>query len=127
MLLQGLLTCVWYDQQATLQRLEQRQATTHFVDQILSKTSCLKQDFEVKRFMLGLSSLLIPVAMPEVVTKNYSNIMKALTYLSSKSVEIRNKEKRGEEMAEEDNDNQGAVCEDEEDFGIDLDSEEDDD
>jgi hypothetical protein len=55
--------------------------------------------------MLGLSSLLIPVAMPEVVTKNYSNIMKALTYLSSKSVEIRNKEKRGEEMAEEDNDN----------------------
>jgi hypothetical protein len=55
--------------------------------------------------MLGLSSLLIPVAMPEVVTKNYSNIMKALTYLSSKSVEIRTKEKGGEEIAEEDNDN----------------------
>lgn len=65
----------------------------------------MKQDFEVKKFMLGLSSLLIPVAMPEVVTKNYSNIMKALTYLSSKSVEIRTKEKGGEEIAEEDNDN----------------------
>jgi hypothetical protein len=105
MLLQGLLTCVWYDQSATLQRLEQRQATQHFVAEILSKTSCLKQDFEVKRFMLGLSSLLIPVAMPEVITKNYSSIMKALTYLSSKSVEIRTKEDTKEEMAEEDNDN----------------------
>jgi len=64
----------------------------------------LKQDFEVKRFMLGLSSLLIPVAMPEIITKNYSNIMKALTYLSSKSVEIRTREKK-EEIAEEETDN----------------------
>jgi len=64
----------------------------------------LKQDFEVKRFMLGLSSLLIPVAMPEIITKNYSNIMKALTYLSSKSVEIRTREKK-EEIAEEETEN----------------------
>lgn len=77
--------------------------------------------------MLGLSSLLIPVAMPEVITNNFSNIMKALTYLSSKSVEIRTKEHKGEDMAEEENDGQGAVCEDEDSQGIDLDSEEDDD
>jgi len=54
--------------------------------------------------MLGLSSLLIPVAMPEIITKNYSNIMKALTYLSSKSVEIRTREKK-EEIAEEETEN----------------------
>jgi len=52
--------------------------------------------------------------------------MKALTYLSSKSVEIRTKEKK-EEMAEEENDTQGGVCEEDEDFGIDLDSEDDED
>ncbi len=48
----------------------------------------LSEDFEVKRFMLGLSSLLAPTEMPTAVANNYGNVMKALVYLSQKSCEI---------------------------------------
>jgi hypothetical protein len=52
--------------------------------------------------------------------------MKALTFLAAKSVEIRTKEDEKKDMAEVEDDLQGGICEDEEDYDIDLDSEEDD-
>ena len=48
-------------------------------------------DFEVKKLMLGLTSLLVASEMPESVRNNYTNIMKALAWLSSKSIELRQK------------------------------------
>ena len=60
--------------------------------EIFKFTAILKQDYEVKRFMMGLSSLLTPISMPEVISTSYGNIMKALVYLSNKHVEIKYKE-----------------------------------
>ena len=61
----------------------------------------LKQDFEVKRFILGLSAVIVNSDMPQVVKDNFGNIMKALVFLSGKSIEIRTtEENQKEEMAE---------------------------
>ena len=43
---------------------------------------------EVKHFMLGMTALLSPVQMPEIVSSNYAQIMKALVYLAQKSIEL---------------------------------------
>ena len=64
-----------------------------FFQAVFEKVGGLEEDFEVKRFMLGLTSFLTPVngEMPESVKGNYGNIMKALAFLSSKSIELRQK------------------------------------
>ena len=41
--------------------------------------------------MLGLTSLLVASEMPDSVRSNYGNIMNALAWLSSKSIDIRQK------------------------------------
>lgn len=48
----------------------------------------LTEDFEVKRFMLGLSGILIPSDMPPAIQNNYGTIIKVLIFLSQKSVEL---------------------------------------
>lgn len=63
------------------------------------------------------------------LTENYANIIKALSYLAQTSVRIRDKNKekktRGEEA--EVDEEAGVMCEDEDDCGIDLDSDDEDD
>lgn len=49
---------------------------------MFAKVSEIKEDFEVKRFMLGLTSFLVNSDMPQSVKNNYTNIMKALAFLS---------------------------------------------
>ena len=69
-----------------------------FFQAVFEKVGELKEDFEVKRFMLGLTSFLTVVngEMPESVKSNYGNIMKALAFLASKSIEIRQKAQQEE-------------------------------
>ena len=45
--------------------------------------------------MLGLTSFLVASEMPESIRNNYGTIMKALAYLSGKSIEIRQKAIQG--------------------------------
>jgi len=82
MLLQGYMMCFWYDATTTLQVLEQSGRSGWLFEQIFKQVSELKNDFEVKRFMLGLSSLIEPIEMPQVISDNYQTIMKVLVYLS---------------------------------------------
>ena len=124
------MMCLWYDANTTLGALESRQgATDHIMLKTLEMMNNVKQDFEVKRFMLGLSALLIPQTMPQSITNHYGNIFKALVYLSQRSVEIRQaaaQKKQKGEMAEVEED--GAIAEDDaDDMGIDLESDDDDD
>lgn len=73
MLLQGFMVCFWYDCATTLQHLEQRQATTHIIQKALDYSVKLTQDFEVKKFILGLTSLLVSptqFTMPSAITSN---------------------------------------------------------
>ena len=71
------------------------------------KEDKVKEDFEVKRCILGLSALIVKAEMPPSVTENYGNIINALVYLSSKSIEIRNMEVKKEPMAEVENEAPG--------------------
>ena len=100
-----------------------------FFEFVFAKVGDIKEDFEVKRFMLGLSSFLVNSEMPDSVKNNYSNIIKALAFLSARSIEIRQKEREGrqpEEMADVEEEGEKIICEDEEDSNIvDIDSEDD--
>ena len=89
----------------------------------------LKEDFEVKRFVLGLSSLIVNCDMPQIVKDNYGNIIKALIFLSNRSIEIRQMEQnKKEEMAEVQQEApNGEIIEDEDDIGVDIESDEDED
>jgi len=129
MLLQGILMCLWYDLGQAVTALEQTGTTDNFFQFILVKVSEIKEDFEVKRFMLGLSSFLVNSEMPDSVKNHYTNIIKALAFLSTKSIEIRQKaleEKQRDEMAEVEEEGEQFIVEDEEDANIDIESEDDD-
>lgn len=128
MLLQGFMMCMWYDCNTTLIALEQAGKTEWLLQQVFEQVTKLTEDFEVKRFMLGLSAVLIPAEMPVSVANNYATIIKVLVYLSGRSVEIYEQSmqvKQKEDMAEVEND--GAIIEDEDYDEIDIESDEDDD
>ena len=85
MLIQGFMMSFWYDFTTTQSHLELRQATSHIIGQTLEMAVKLKQDFEAKRFILGLTSMLVnPNAQPvcQSIQSNFENIIKALVYLS---------------------------------------------
>ena len=129
MLLQGILMCLWYDLGQTVSLLEQAGAMETFFQFIFQKVSEIREDFEVKRFVLGLTAFLVNSDMPDSVKNNYPNIIKALSYLSGKSIEIRQKALEGKQKAEEaevEDHGEAIICEDEEDANIDLDSDDDD-
>eukprot|EP00353_Schmidingerella_taraikaensis_P010909 CAMPEP_0185574736 /NCGR_PEP_ID=MMETSP0434-20130131/6117_1 /TAXON_ID=626734 ORGANISM="Favella taraikaensis, Strain Fe Narragansett Bay" /NCGR_SAMPLE_ID=MMETSP0434 /ASSEMBLY_ACC=CAM_ASM_000379 /LENGTH=99 /DNA_ID=CAMNT_0028191393 /DNA_START=1820 /DNA_END=2119 /DNA_ORIENTATION=- len=68
--------------------------------------------------------------MPESVKNNYVNIIKALAFLSARSIEIRQKAQEGKQRAEQaevEEEGERNIIEDEEDANIDIDSDEDDD
>ena len=79
----------WYDLGQSVTFLEQQGASVSFFEYVFTKIENVKEDFEVKRFMLGLSSFLVASEMPDSVKNNYSNIIKALAFLSVRSIEIR--------------------------------------
>lgn len=69
MLLQGILMCLWYNMPATLTILEQTSTTDSFLKSVFEKISEVKEDFEVKRFILGLSAFIVQqdMDMPDLV------------------------------------------------------------
>jgi hypothetical protein len=92
MLLQGYMMCMWYDSNTTLQVMEQGGKTAWLLEEVFKVATELTEEFEVKRFMLGLSSILVPAEMPVNVQNNYGTIIRVLVYLSQRSVDILEKE-----------------------------------
>jgi hypothetical protein len=58
MLCQGLCMCFWYSTPTTLSSLDSLQATQGCFQQFFALIPNLTQDFEIKRFIIGLTSLL---------------------------------------------------------------------
>ena len=78
MLMQGIMTAFWYDFSTTLGCLEQYNATSFIVQKSLEMTSDLEHDHEVKKFMLGMTAMLVSptqATLPECMQQNMSNIM----------------------------------------------------
>ena len=109
MLIQGILMCIWYDFEITLRQLQERGSDSKFFDLFFQQVreDKIKEDFEVKRSILGLSALIVKSEMPPSVTENYGNIINALVFLSQKSIEIRNMEITKEPMADVDDEAPG--------------------
>ncbi len=55
MLCQGIVMCFYSSPQTTLVSLDSLQLTDSIIQCILSQVNALKQDFEIKRFVIGLS------------------------------------------------------------------------
>lgn len=51
--------CLWYDLGTTLSILEQTGTTDSFMKATFEKIGDITEDFEIKRFILGLSALLV--------------------------------------------------------------------
>ena len=114
--------CLWYNYGVTLTKLEETQATGKLLNVIFEKVNIIKQDFEVKRFILGLSALIVNQEMPASIKDNYQSIIKALIFLSNKSIQIRGEEDTKAEMAEVQQEAHGQIIEDEDDIGIEIES-----
>jgi hypothetical protein len=129
MLAQGICMCLWYNTSQTLMSLEQMGCTQSFLDLVFSLVQTqVKQDFEIKRFVIGLSSLIQkdPSELPHSVQNNQQNIMKALVFLCQKSIMVRQKQQEKAEQADEDDKAETGIYEDEENE-LDILSEDDDD
>ena len=95
--------------------------------------SSLTNDFEVKRFILGLTSIITsdPAQLPQTVQTLYPQLVKAVVFLCNKSIEITIKEfeksKEKQEEAIEDKLEGEAICDDEEVVDLDIESDEEED
>lgn len=84
---------IWYDQTVTLQSLRELNALDAVIKFILDNIQAMTRDFEIKRLLIGLSSLLMtPGKIDEAVQQQSGPFMRAIAYLCQKSFEIRLKE-----------------------------------
>ena len=110
--------CLWYSTPYTLQSLEKLGCTDNFLGLVFQLSDqTVKQDFEIKRFVIGLSSLVQrdPNELPPSVQQQIPNIMKVIVFLTQKSIVVRLKNQEKAEQCEEDNvEGRGEIYEDEE-------------
>jgi hypothetical protein len=98
MLAQGLCMCLWYNTQHTVMSLETLGCTASFFQLLGSLVQTqVKQDFEIKRFVLGLTSLVQFPELPQSVQQNMPTVMKMLVYLCQSSIVVRAKNREREE------------------------------
>ena len=118
MLAQGICMCLWYSTPHTLMALDKLGCTESFFGLVFSLAeSTVKQDFEIKRFVIGLSSVVQrdPSELPPQVQQQIANIMKVIVFLCQRSIVVRAKNHEKAEQAEEDNvEGRGEIYEDEE-------------
>lgn len=116
MISQGICMSLHYSTNHTLMSLEQMGCTSNFVDLIFSQVESLKNDFEIKRFIIGLSTLMKmdQSELPLSIQNHLPGLIKAAVFLCQKSIVIREKalQKEKDEECEDDND---AIIENEDD------------
>lgn len=102
MLSQGICMALYYNTNLTLISLEQLGCTNNWISLIFNQAQTLKQDFEIKRFIIGLSSLIKKdqSELPQSVQQSLPGIMKMLVFLCQKSIVIREKELQKEKEEE---------------------------
>lgn len=111
MLIQGMMSNFWYDQQTTLSSLKQSGNLDQVFAFIFDNISKMHRDFEIKRLVIGLASLtLLPdMPPPEELMPKAAAIMQAIVAMCQKSLEIKEKKKQKEEEAMEVKDAEGGV------------------
>ncbi len=101
--------CLWYSTPHTLMALDKLNCTQNFFGLVFSLTqTTVKEEFEIKRFVIGLSSVVQrdPNELPPQVQQQMGIIMKAIVSLCQKSIVVRVKNRKNQEkdeQCEEDN------------------------
>lgn len=93
MLIQGIMSNLWYDQQTTLNSLKNSNNLDNVFNFILTNVDKMTKDFEIKRVVIGLASVNLTTNMPppqELMPKS-DQIMKAIVFLSHRSIELKEK------------------------------------
>lgn len=87
MLLQTISICFWYNSALTFNILEQKNATVQVFQLWLGFMSKFKKDFELRRVIFGLTSILVtsPAQMPPIVSSRLADITVQLATLTLKS------------------------------------------
>lgn len=103
MLAQGIMMNFWYHQEAMLQSLQQKNMLNYLIDFILHQVDKCHTDFEVKRIILGLTCLTFrpqndPVT--QALSNRYTDFMAAIVFLCSKSVEIKEKQQKKDQLSQ---------------------------
>lgn len=113
MLIQGMMSNMWYDQQTTLASLKASENLDQVFGFIFANMSAITKDFEIKRLVIGLASLTLQSDMPppaELLPKS-GDIMQAIVQMSQKSIDLKEKKHRKakEEEAPEDRNAEAGV------------------
>ena len=99
MIVQGLMMNIWYDMNVTLESLKQLDAVDAAMGFILDNIGAMEHEFEIKRLLIGLSSLLMsPGQMDSAVHARSTDFMRAICYLCEKSLgkKVKEEDKKGE-------------------------------
>ena len=125
----------WYDQNVTIQSLQTMGQLDNVFQTIFNSINNIKEDFEIKRMIIGLSTLTLSQnssSLDAGVQTRFGEFMKAIVFLCQKSLEIREKKFKPIEEASVDKDcENGAIYDEDEDDGelrfdnVDSDSDED--
>ena len=83
MLIQGMMSNMWYDQQTTLASLKQTENLDQVFNFIFANMKNISKDFEIKRLVIGLASLTLQFDMrpPEELLPKSSGIMQAIVQM----------------------------------------------
>ena len=83
MLIQGMMSNMWYDQQTTLASLKQTENLDQVFNFIFANMKNISKDFEIKRLVIGLASLTLQFDMPppEELLPKSSDIMQAIVQM----------------------------------------------
>lgn len=122
MLIQGMMSNIWYDQQTTLNSLKASDNLDQVFNFIFSNMPKMNKDFEIKRLVIGLASLILQNDMPpppEIMPKS-KDIMSAIVTMSQKSLELKEKKNKAKEEAYEDKNVEAGVIYDGDEDGDDI-------
>ena len=109
----------FFDQNITIQSLQAMSELDNVFQAIFNNISHMDKDFEIKRLIIGLSTLVLnqnSSLHDASIQGRFTEFMKAIVFLCQKSIEIKEKKYKPIEQAEEDKEcEKGAIYDDDED------------
>lgn len=80
----------WFDQSTTLNSLKSLNSLDDVFKFILNNIDAMKKDFEIKRLIIGISSLLMTPGLLDNGVQNYAQqLMHAILFLCERSINLK--------------------------------------
>jgi hypothetical protein len=119
MIIQGIMMNFWFDQATTMSSFLTLGELEKVFNFILSNVENMENDFEIKRVIIGLSSLTLSPSsslLDQAVQTRFNDFIHAILFLCQKSLQLRErKNKRAEECLEDKDCEAGVIYDEDED------------